>query len=47
MPPAELLASAGAYNEALAEANTTRDGGGLRPTHYDVRVRLMVIRTSS
>lgn len=39
MPPAELLASAGAYDEALAEASTIRDGGGLRPTRYDARGR--------
>lgn len=39
MPSAELLASTGAYNEALAEAGIIRDGGGLRPTRYGARVR--------
>lgn len=38
MPPAELLASMGAYNEALAEVGIIRDGGGLRPTRYGARV---------
>ncbi len=39
MPSAELLESMGAYNEALAKAGIMRDGGGLRPTSYGVRVR--------
>ncbi len=39
MPSAALLASMGAYNEALAEAGIIRDGGGLRPTCYGAQVR--------
>ena len=39
MPSAELLASMGTYNEALAEAGIIRDGGGLRPTCFGARVR--------
>ena len=39
MPSAELLASMGTYNEALAEAGIIQDGGGLRPTRFGARVR--------
>ena len=39
MPSAELLASMGAYNEALAEAGIIRNGGGPWPTRYGARVR--------
>ena len=38
MPPPELLAAMGRYNDELVEAGIMNDGGGLKPTSVAKRV---------